>query len=433
MKKHSVAGSDARKADMLYLEALKLQMEEKYDATSELLARAHEINPDDKFLGSEYGFMLIRLGGNDTTVTSRGYELMKEYVATDDGNDYYNRARLAQVAALLGKSGENLNLMRQLYLDFPDRPEVAGAFADRLMASGNPDMAAEALAVYDTLEIREGGLTLPVLLNRIRVYATINDSAAVVSELRRGLKSLPPSAEVNLFAGQVFEQYLSPDSSLAYYDRAVEIDPDAAGIAYYYRANLLLNKGDSVGYDREIFKALNQPDLDINIKLELLQSYVGNLYTDPQQKPRILALFENIVERHPHEAEVHGFYADYLSMIGDFEKAARQTVLTLDLNPDDNRRWRLLTSVYMQLKDYDEAVKTAKKGMHYFPDDYDLVMLCAAAYSYDGHTQRALDLLRPLVEKSTGDPERQSEIFTSMGDIFYKGEQNDRCLLYTTP
>lgn len=430
VKKHSVTDGDARKADLLFLEALKLQMEEKYDATVELLSRAHELNPEDKYVGSEYGFMLIRLGGSDTTVTTRGYNLMKDYAATEDGNDYYNRARLAQVAALLGKNEENLNLMRQLYLDYPERPEVAGAFADRLMSSGNPDRAAEALAVYDTLEVREGGLSLPLLLNRIRIYATANDSAAVVSELRRGLKTLPPSAEVCLFAGQVFEQYLSPDSSFAYYDRAVELDPDAVGIAYYYRANLLLNKGDSIGYDREIFKALNQPDLDINIKLELLQSYVGNLYTDPQQKPRILALFENIVERHPHEAEVHGFYADYLSMIGDFDKAAPQTVLALDLNPDDNRRWRLLTSIYMQLKNYDQAVKVAKKGLHYFPEDDDLVLLGATAYSLDGHTQRALDMVRPLVDKSVGDAERQSEIFTTMGDIFYKGEQNDSAFVY---
>ena len=45
--------SAARKADYIFLEALKYNKEGSKDAYYELIERAYELNPDDKYLGKE--------------------------------------------------------------------------------------------------------------------------------------------------------------------------------------------------------------------------------------------------------------------------------------------------------------------------------------------------------------------------------------------
>lgn len=55
----SEALRDARKADYLFIEALKYKEEGQHDAYYDMVARAYELNPTDVYLGNEYGIKLL--------------------------------------------------------------------------------------------------------------------------------------------------------------------------------------------------------------------------------------------------------------------------------------------------------------------------------------------------------------------------------------
>lgn len=429
-RSRAAADRAARKADMIFLEALRHKEQGDLDAYADLMSRAYSINPSDPYLAWEYGrFAVSATPPDDSLAIAEGYRLMRDYAVDGEGaSDFYIVSFAAQTADRLGYDDDARLMLGRLYRDNPTRPEAAAGYAQRLAATGNRDDMAEALAVYDTIEAREG-LSVPLVGMRMRVYLQQGDTASILAEARRLTDTSPSSADYAVLAGDVFAQMQRPDSALAYYDRALRLDP-ASGVAYYSRANLYLALGDSAAYDREIFLALGQPDLDVETKTELMREYVSNLYREPSQHDRIEALFTRLIDQHPHEESIHGLYADYLAATGDYGRAAEQVDYQIGLDPSDVARWRLLGSLYLTVKDYDRAASTALKAIGFFPDDTQLPLMASAALSESGKTSEALDILRRSASDTTFTPETRSDFVTSMGDALYKAGEADSAFVY---
>lgn len=412
-----------RKADMIFLEALRHKEAGDPDAYAELVARAFEINPSDPYLGFEHGRLLMAVEP-DSTARDSGYALIRRYAVEGEGrNDYTTVMMALQAAARSTNYDDMLLVLGRLYRDYPERPDLADRYAQALVAADDSASFDLGMAVYDTLEMREGpSVTLAV--RRYSAYLSREDSASALRQVHRLVEAFPVSAEASVVAGDLLHFLGMPDSALARYNRAIELDP-ANGQAYYSRANLLLEQGDSAAYNREIFLALEQPDLDLDTKTELMRDYVVKLMRDPAQRPRIDALFNRLIESHPHEAAIHGLYADYLATTGDYGRAAEQVQYELDLDPADINRWRMLASLYYNDEDFARAEAAVDRALTLFPDDPDLPLLAAAVLSDAGKTREALDVIARAVADAGDDAMRKSSLMTSRGDILYKAGQLD--------
>lgn len=429
--KHWSREADMRKSDAIYMEALVQKLRGNADAYSELLTAAYELNPADKYLGSEYGSMLVRGGAqsNDSLRVTRGVGLIRDYAESPEGlGDYYTQMTAAQLSSFLGDDDYALKVLKRVYLGNPDRPEAALSYSDKL--AERPDSASRraALDVLDNLETREGNSIL-LTGRRIHLYLMDGDTAAIIGEIGRQVKLQPTSTDVYVMGGDIFSSFNMPDSALAYYNRAIALDPEN-GIAYYSLANHYMNQGDSVGYGREMVKALELPDLAINIKTELIRDYVSRFYKDPSKHGELDSLFVRMLEMNPHEASLHGFYADYLAAIGRYPEAAEQVEYQLALDPGVAAdRWSMLTSLYYSSKEPDKAIDAAKRGMHYYPDNADLPLQLSAAYTQLKRADEAIALLKPLVDKAEDAP-RRSDLLTAIGDAFYADEKPDSAFTY---
>ena len=95
------------------------------------------------------------------------------------------------------------------------------------------------------------------------------------------------------FIGTVYH-FPSVDARLGHalsFDRACETD-STNGLVYLTRASFFQTRGDSAAYDREVFRALESPELEFAPKFELLSDYVIKLYADSTLRPRIDHMFE---------------------------------------------------------------------------------------------------------------------------------------------
>lgn len=423
--------SDRRKADMIYLEALNQRLGGHDDAYSQLVERAYQLNPDDKYVGSEYGTILVRTGvvSNDSARIDEGMKLLKAYAESEEGMpDYYTQAVVARMASILGDDEYALKVLKRVYEDNPDRPEAALEYADKLSDSREEWRINEALAVLDTIEQREGP-SVVLTGRRFNIYMMSNDTASVLNEARRQISLMPTNADPIIMAGDVFGHFNKTDSALAYYNRAIELNPEN-GIAYYSLANLYMNQGDSVGYGREMMKALELPDLDIDTKTELIRDYVARLYKDQSKRPELEHMFNRMLELNPHEASVHGFYGGYLATVGQYKDAAEQIEYQLALDPGtSDSQWGMLTSLYQLSEEPDKAIDAAQRGMKYFPDNEDLPLLLGASYTQSGEPLKAVEVLKPIAEGAK-DVSRKSDLLTAMGDALYAAEMPDSAFTY---
>ncbi len=426
--KDRVSDEDRRKSDYIFMEALRRNAIGQEDSHYELLDYANSLNRADTDIASTLGYYKIVLSNNDSTMFATGYRMLGSHF-DEKPDDFYGSYLYGTVNDRLGFRKEARRVWATLDSIYPDKVEIAFKYAEALSVSPDSSDRAKAIDVYSRIE-RAEGKNLQVSSRKIRVYFASRDTSAIIDELHQLLYSSPTSAEYNVFAGDVYSLFADSDSALHYYSRACEVD-STSGLAYYSMANYYKNMGDSVAYDREVFRALKQDNLDLESKLKLLTSYIKELYDDPEQQSRIQDLFAVLIEQHPHEVDIHDLYCSYLVAIKDYSGAAEQQGYALDIDPSREERWRALVSLYMQADDYSRAVEEGKEGIHYHPESPMLYLITATAHNQMKQHETAIRYLERSMELTdSADNGIRSQILCTIGDTYYMIEKKDSAFHY---
>ena len=404
-KSEAGAMADSRKADYVFMEAMRQHALENEDAYYELLGRAYELDTTNSEVAFYRGYYDLMVSREDSATFEKGYAMMKRHF-DEKPDDFYCSFVYGSINDQLGERDEALRVWTSLDRAFPTKTEVAFKLAEALASSQDSANVAKSIDVYERIE-KSQGKNIPVSTRKIRAYFISQDTASIFNEVQELIKSSPRSPENSVFAGDIYAMFSEPDSALYYYNRACEIDP-TFGLAYYSRANYYKSIDDSVGYDREVFQALKQESLELDTKLELLTGYIRALYEDPAQQPRIQELFATLIEQHPHEVAIHDLYCSYLIAISDYAGAAEQMSYALDVDPSVEDRWRTLMGLYIQQRDFAAAAKAGETALKYHPESPMINLVLGTVYSQMKEYDKALGALdRSLV---LTDPYNQEEL-----------------------
>lgn len=415
---------ETAKADYLYLEAQRFFAVDSLDAYYELMNEASRLNPSDLFIANEVGFFNIAMNQSDSATVDENIRKMIRYIEANP-KDQTAATRLVRVASATGRSKDALHVLR-IAFENADNPAVMGSsYASALSYTGKADSIRKAIEVMEKVE-SISGIDINTTIAKMNMYLNLNDTASVFESGKRLLESAPDRIENITFLGDVNMQLNRPDTALAYYNRAVAKDP-TSGLAYYSLAKYYQQTGDSVAYDREVFKAMRHPDLDLEPKIEILRNYVSELYSDSTQAPRIRELFNSLVDQYPHEEELRNLYGSYLWIIGDLAGAAEQFSYMLDLNPNNKQSWIALSQIYYNLDNYERSKQTALEALKYFPDDYDFYSLLASLSMLDKRYDECGEFIdKAFSVTDSTDTEKTASLYGTLADLEYRRGNFDK-------
>lgn len=420
--------TDSRKADYIYMEAMRQNALGNDDAFFELLQRARGLDSTDTQPGLTLGYYYMALGQEDSTLAAKGYDMMRRHFNAHP-DDYYGAIFYGMINNQLGNTAESVRVWQTLDSLHPDKPDVALKLAEALQVSRDTANLRRSIDVLNRIE-RAEGKDLGLTSHKVRAFMALRDTSGTYREVESLLNSSERNATNTIYAGDVFMALNLPDSAITYYNKACDIDP-TNGLAYYKRAEFYRERGDSVGFDREVFEAVRQEGLDLDVKLEIFSSYIRQLYTDSIQRPRIQTIFDDLLLHHPHEARIHDLYSSYLIAIENYHGAAEQQEYALDIEPSDTNRWRSAISLYSRAQEYEKALEMAQRANHYLPDDPVLTFYTSTALSQLDRHDEAMELLhKALKQVSENDRELQSTILCSIGDNLYTTGQPDSAFVY---
>lgn len=420
------ADSATAKADYIFLEAADAFSDGRLDDYYYLLRRAAALAPSDTFIAAKLAEIEIHLPGADSLMQQKSYDALKARYEADPTNDFYANS-FAAIAGRAGKIDDVIEVWQALDSLQPQRSEPALNLASALLVKYTRTLDTtyytRALALYDRLESRLGP-TSELTFRKVNAYLQRSDTAAILLAVDRLDAAAPADVPAQLLIGNIYEHLSMPDSALASYNRAAAIDPEN-GAVYLSRAEFFRNRGDSVAYDREVFRALESQELEFGQKLELLHGYVQKLYTDTLQWPRINEMFALLQELNPGESQLHDFYGNYLSALGQKEEAVEQLSYGLDLDPSDPNRWSDLVITYFELSRPDKALETARKATALYPESGRFQFFEASALMAQGQIEEALTALAPLDTIVIPDNNFRSAVYSTRGDIYTKLDKRD--------
>ena len=417
------------KADYIYLEAAYAFDNERFDDYYYLMRRAAAEAPNDTFILGKIAEIELNVIGGDSADVQRNYQAIKARYLADPTNDFYANM-FAALAARMGNIDDVIDVWQTLDSLQPKRNEPALNLAQALLAKYQQTLDTSyynrALGLYNRVE-KGLGPTPELSVNKINAYLLRNDTAAVLNTARELAKAAPADIAAQLLIGNVFEHLSMPDSALECYNRAAEIDPEN-GAVYLTRAEFFRTRGDSTAYDREVFQALESQELPFDQKFELLTGYVSKLYTDTLQWPRIGEMFALLQEINPGEARLHDYYASYQQAIGNTEAAAEQLSYSLDLDPNDPRRWSDLTLLYFNLNDTVMSEETPRKALAIYPESGTFHFLLASSLITQHRDEEALKALGDIDTLEVDNNVLRSNMYATRGDILSRLKRDEEAM-----
>jgi len=412
-------GAESRRSDYIFMEAQRQLALDHTDAYYELLKEAYAIDTSESSVGHDLGFYMMMLGRGDKDMTEKGLALLREHYDKHP-DDYYGSVLYGSMCERLGAVDRALGVWEKLHEIFPDKSEVSIRLADAYL-SRSADTIAQNKAVSLLERIQEAeGPQLQLTARKVMSFMTRRDTISAIGEVDKLVRETPRSADSRVYAGDMYMSFGDNDKALDFYNQACEVDP-SSGLAYYKRAGYYRETGDSVAYDREVFRALELPDLELDTKLEILTGYVKEQYADSLMQPRINELFGKLVDMYPHEPSVHDLYSSYFVAVEDYKSAAEQQEYVIDADIHNQDRWRGLMSLYFTARDYDKATDAGERALELFPDSPVLTLLTGESASLQGDTARAIMYLDRCIANDTVDRKIVSQAYTAKGDIMYKG------------
>ena len=421
-----------RKTEYIFHEAQNAGLEERNKDSYALMRYASELSPEDLDVANQMAYFNLLLMGDDSLTVQQSVDMMRDYFMAHP-NDMYSGLRYARFAERFGRNKESIEAFRMLHEGNPTYTVLTQYYAEALAATNDTASHAHALRLYDSLEVAEGA-SPELTMARISIYNSKNDTLAIVKEARRFRDKSPDMVENNILLARVFNAIEKPDSALHYYNLACEADTSSA-VAAYARAMFYNYLGDSVAYDREIFRVLKMEDLDVDTKTEVMRTYVGSLYADTLQRPRILDLVATMVELHPHEPEFRKFHASYLAALDRLDEAKEEQRIALELDPSDVKAWEMLVAMEAMSDTIgsEAPIKVVNKALEYFPDNpalhtnkyYNLV---AAGRVDEG--LRELEIADSLMDDNFPNYELRSNVKLALGDVMQNRDSLDLAISY---
>lgn len=418
--------SSETKTDYIFLEAQDAFDDGRIDDYYFLMRRAAALAPSDTFIAGRLAEVSLLMPTSDSAVVVEAYNALKNRFLANPTNDIYSKT-FVRIATRMGNVEDVIEVWSMLDSLQPQRSEPAVNLAETLMGkfarTADTASAVKAIELFNRLESRLGP-TVPVTSRKVSTYLMMRDTASVLSEIDRLIAAAPADVDARLLSGAVFQQLGMPDKALEFYNEAQNIDPEN-GQVYISKAEFFREQGDSVAYDREVFKALESQELEFGEKFELLTGYVTKLYTDTLQWNRIGEMFAVLQDINPGEADLHDFYASYFEAIGKREQAAEQLSYSISLDPTNIAGRGRLASLYIGLNDTTAAINTAAEARAMYPDEPIFYYLECVGLMMRGDDEEALKVLEGADTLTFPNRNLESDIFATRGDILSRLGRND--------
>ncbi|MEO5570027.1 MAG: tetratricopeptide repeat protein, partial [Bacteroidia bacterium] len=374
----------------------------------------------------------IRIDGrNDASM----YELAQIYSDNKKFNDALFFARsaaeinpknkwyqmlLAELFQRSGKYNEAVAVYEKLVKENPDRMDFYFNLANAYLFAGKSE---EAIKVYDKME-EQSGIDKEIVLQKERLYLKLNKTDKAAAELEKLIANDPRDMEAYSLLVELYQVNNMKDKALETIKRMQQISPDNPrvnlSLAEYYRS---INEKEK-SY-QELKKAFANTQLDSDIKLRILTSYLKIIESDSSMLDQSLELSKILAETHPNEALAHAVHGDFLMAAKKPDEALKEYKAAISIDNKNEFAWQYLIKAELDLQNYDSIIKESDEAISFFPNNTTFYLFSGIAKQQKKNYDEAIKVLLSGSKLVIDNDPLLVQFYSSIGDCYHELKKNE--------
>ena len=272
----------------------------------------------------------------------------------------------------------------------PTRTDVLGILIQLYGQNKDYDNIIRCLDRVENIE----GASEQTALSKMHIYSLKGEKDKELQVLEDLVKKHPNDMNYRVMKGNWLIQNGMHEEAFEEYQFALRQDPKhvAARLSLldYYRT---LDKDSLANALQE--DILESPEIPTNDKVMLVRKVVAENEQNGADSTQVLDLFNRVLSKPQHSADMTAMYAAYLQM-KNFPQDSINTVYyqALKIEPDNaSVRLALIQSLWKE-QNFDEIIRLSKEATQYNPDEMAFYYFLGVCYFQKGNNDASLDALR---------------------------------------
>ena len=332
-------------------------------------------------------------------------------------NDWY-QLQLAEIYGKTNQPKEAISIFEKLSKKHPERPDYLFQWADALLYAGKP---MEAIKVYDKLE-NSIGKSKELTVQKERIYLRLGKIDLAAEEIEKYIKENPTDGDGYTLLIDMYLANNLGEKAMETIQRLKAVDPSnpriALSMAEYYRS-----KGENEKSFDELKKAFASPQLNSDIMLQILTSYLPLVQDKPDMLNQALELCKIMSETHPGEASAHAVHGDFLSIAKKYTEARGEYREALALDGKNMPAWTQLLIIESELRDFVSMEKEADAALELYPDQSVFYLFSGIAKSQNNKPEAAIKVLVSGSKLVVDNDAQLVQFYSNLGDIYNKQKE----------
>ena len=405
--------SDKQKYEYYYLEAVRLEQQERYDEAFEMLQHCLSIcptAPSALYKTANYYFAINQ--------KDKAAEVLLGAVKGEP-NNYWYRQTLASYYQSRREYDKAIAVVEEMQQLFPKRNgELLPALVGLYGHTGQYDKVIDVLSRLELLT----GKSEAISMEKMRNYLLMEDKESAFREVEALAAEYPDNNYYRVVLAEVYMDYGRAAEAEPILLDVLAQDPDngpaKVTLAQYYKQQGNTKEYLAMSDSIMMSDAVNE-DFKVRLMMQLISEKTDSIM--------LMDIFERAIALPQQSAQLGHLCAQYMLSIDQPEERVSPILLRmLEIEPDHIPARSQLLSYAAQRNDIEEMIRICSEGIDYTPEVLDYYYYKGIGLSYFKHNpDEALETLRQAVRQinESSDAKMVTDIYTTMGDLLQEADE----------
>lgn len=413
-KPKPISEAEQIKFDINYINANKEKLLNNTDEAIKLFKSCLTLQPDN----AAVNYMLSQL-----YTQKQMYEdaelYAKRAVKFDDTNTWYKK-QLAEVYKFRKKYEDAAPVYLEIARQDKDAlMEVEAAYMYVLAHNYK-----KAIKTLDKVE-KHIGINEDVIKQKEQIYLSLNKLKKAIIEVEKLIKAFPTDAR---YVGMLADLYMANNKTakaIELYEKVLAMDPQN-GFALFALADYYRTINDKEKYYSYMKSGMGSKTMDVKPKLTAMISFMSYKVFDDHHD-RCFELAKIFVAANPYEATAYMVLGDLYNQDKDYESARTEYLKAVALEPSSYMAWQQIVFCSSELRNNNYLQKDCEQALEYFPNEAAFYIYYSVASMQLKEYEKAFDSAKKGIEIAGDQKETLLQLYSTLGDASHYLKRYGSC------